>query len=59
MKAKLVIDMPFNCLECQFRRPTISGFNYICVPKEKYLSNSYSNCSKKPDWCPLEPIGGE
>lgn len=57
MKAKLVIEMPYNCWECQFRRPTISGFSYLCVANEKVLPDCYNSASKtKPDWCPLEPV---
>ena len=57
MKAKLVIDMPYNCWECQFRRPTISGLGYLCVAKEKGIADCYNTASKtKPEWCTLEPI---
>lgn len=60
MKAKLVIEMPYNCWECQFRRPTISGLGYLCVAKEKSLLDCYSSCSEqKPNWCPLERLGEE
>lgn len=57
MKAKLLTDMPYNCWECKFRRPTISGLGYLCVAKEKGLPDCYNSTLKtKPNWCPLERI---
>jgi len=56
VKARLEIEMPYNCFECQFRRPTISGFKEICVACEHIIDGSLNSTSEKPDWCPLEPV---
>lgn len=58
MKAKLIIEMPYNCWECQFARPTLSGVGYVCVAKETRLPECYCDASEtKPNWCPLIPEG--
>lgn len=53
MKAKLIIEMPENCMEC----PCGNGVGDECcvVGKEvgTYEDNYINGQYERPDWCPL------
>jgi hypothetical protein len=54
MKAKLVIEMPDNCGECDLNRYTQTGF-MICAGKPSWARFD-PDLNSKPDWCPLEEV---
>ncbi len=47
-KAILVMDMPSNCLQCEFS--TDDNFTCFCV-----VNSMECSTVKRPDWCPLRP----
>lgn len=52
-KAVLVINMPYNCEECELVE-TVNGKLSCSVPRyQKYVEDYIGN---KPDWCPLVPM---
>ena len=55
MKAKLIIEMPTNCYDCPFRRPSTLTYGYTCCVTLDSLK-AYRSGDKIPKWCPLEPI---
>lgn len=48
-KAILVIDMPEDCVECNFCVELSAHDRCVAVGKSIFTI-------KKPDWCPLQPL---
>lgn len=61
-KALLIMDMPDNCLDCNFCFELDEGIEAYCSMMDdldnsdlcRDLPNGY--CESKPDWCPLKPL---
>ena len=61
-KALLVMDMPENCVDCNFCFEIDEGTEACCtIVREPDNDDSYREikedyCQCKPDWCPLKPV---
>lgn len=56
-RAILILDMPKNCNECQLSTECLTKPNVsVCMATEKCNFFSKSDCTTKPDWCPLRKI---
>lgn len=60
-KSVYVMDMPNNCMECEFCLEIDEGIEACCViVSEPNNEDSYREvedyCQCKPDWCPLKPM---
>ena len=61
-KALLIMDMPENCLDCNFCFELDEGIEAYCSMTDdldnsdlcRDLPNGY--CESRPDWCPLKPL---
>ena len=60
-KSVLVIDIPENCLDCQFCYELDEGVEACCSISDddedarlmKKIDCEHGYCQGKPDWCPL------
>jgi hypothetical protein len=55
MKARLIIEMPDNCYDCQFRRPSVLTYGYTCCVTLDSLT-SFRSGDKRPAGCPLVEV---
>ena len=63
-KSVLAMDIPENCLDCQFCYELDEGVEACCSISDddkdtslmKKIDCEYGYCQGKPDWCPLNPL---
>ena len=49
-KGIIVVDVPENCMECEYRLT-----NGYCIPSRKDIFK-FALSKQKPDWCPIQPM---